>query len=85
MAPVGASGPVTINKVWQHGGGRNKAKGGKSVLHCCLRLSNQGLSVSKNESGLPFPLPRNLPSPGIELCLLHWQADSLPLSHWGRL
>ena len=20
---------------------------------------------------------------GLNLCLLHWQADSLPLSHWG--
>ena len=24
-----------------------------------------------------------LPRPGMELCLLHWQADSLPLSHQG--
>ena len=24
------------------------------------------------------------PRPGIKLCLLHRQADSLPLSHWGR-
>ena len=24
------------------------------------------------------------PGPGIKLCLLHRQADSLPLSHWGR-
>ena len=27
-------------------------------------------------SGLPFPPPRDLPSPGVEL---PWQADSLPL------
>ena len=32
-------------------------------------------------SGLPFPPPGDLLNPGIELCLLHWQADSLPLSH----
>ena len=37
-------------------------------------------------SGLPFPSPRDLSNPGIEtvspaLRLLHWQADSLPLSH----
>ena len=35
--------------------------------------------------GLPFPTPGDLPDPGIEfpsLHLLHWQADSLPLSHW---
>ena len=40
-------------------------------------------------NGLPFPSPRDLPDPGIfltqgwHLCLLHWQADSLPLSHQG--
>ena len=36
-------------------------------------------------SGLPFPPPGDLPDPGSNLsllCLLHWQADSLPLSHW---
>ena len=35
-------------------------------------------------SGLPFPLPGDLPDPGIKLNpyllnLLHWQADYLPL------
>ena len=24
-----------------------------------------------------------LPDQGSNLCLLHWQADSLPMSHWG--
>ena len=32
-------------------------------------------------SGLLFPLPGDLPNPGIQLGLLRWQADSLPLSH----
>ena len=34
-------------------------------------------------SGLSFPPLRDLPNPGIKptLCLLHGQADSLPLSH----
>ena len=32
-------------------------------------------------SGLPFPSAENLPDPGIEPSLLHWQADSLPLYH----
>ena len=27
----------------------------------------------------------NLPDQGLNLCLLHWQADSLPLSHQGTL
>ena len=33
--------------------------------------------------GLPFPFPGDLHYPGMELRLLHWQADSLPLSHLG--
>ena len=33
-------------------------------------------------SGL-FPSPEDLPNAGINLCLLHWQVDSLPLSHLG--
>ena len=33
-------------------------------------------------SALPFPFPGDLPDSGI-LCLLHWQADSLPLRHLG--
>ena len=37
----------------------------------------------KNWRGLPFPFPGTLPNPGIELHLLHWQADSLLLSHQG--
>jgi len=35
-------------------------------------------------SGLPFPIPGDLPDPGIDPCLLHllqWQVDSLPLRH----
>ena len=36
-------------------------------------------------SKLPFLSPGDLPNPGIKplLCLLHWQAYSLPLSHLG--
>ena len=40
-------------------------------------------------SGLPFPSPRDLPDLGIKLLsaaslsLLHWKADSLPLSNLG--
>ena len=39
-------------------------------------------------SGLLFPSPGNLPEPGMEstsfrlVRRLHWQADSLLLSHW---
>ena len=35
-------------------------------------------------SGLPFPLPRDLPNPGIETVPPEspaWQVDSLPLGH----
>ena len=38
-------------------------------------------------SGLSCPPPGDLPDPGIELhllCLLHWQAGSLPLAPTGR-
>ena len=34
----------------------------------------------KNTSKMPFPAPGGQPRPP---CLLHWQADSLPLSHLG--
>ena len=42
----------------------------------------------ENWSGLPIPTPGDLPNPGIKLtslasCLLHWQVDSLSLSHQG--
>ena len=36
-------------------------------------------------SGLPFPSPGDLPSPGMELASPAWQEDSLPLSHLGSL
>ena len=35
-------------------------------------------------SELPFPSPGDLPDPGIESSLLHWQAGSLPPSHPGN-
>ena len=34
-------------------------------------------------SGLTFPSPEDLPNLGIEMHLLHWQVDSLPLSTQG--
>ena len=46
-----------------------------------------GLSQQEYWSGLPFPAPKDLPHSGTEpasLCLLHWQAESLPLSHLGN-
>ena len=45
-----------------------------------------GFSRQGNWSGLPFSSPRDLPDPEIKpvlLCLLHWWADPLPLSHLG--
>ena len=48
-----------------------------------------GLSRQEYWSGLPFPPPRDLPDPGIDPCLFHWQVDFffffffLPLSHLG--
>ena len=35
-------------------------------------------------SGLPFPFPEDLLDQRSKPCLLHWQANSSPLSHQGR-
>ena len=46
-----------------------------------------GLSRQKYWSELSCPPPGDLPNPGIKpasLCLLHWQADSLPLVPPGK-
>ena len=43
--------------------------------------SVQGSFQQEYWSGLPFPPPGDLPDPGSLLCLLQWQADSLPLTH----
>ena len=39
--------------------------------------------ISQQESwcGWPFPSPRDLQDQGVNLCLLHWQAGPLSLSH----
>ena len=63
-----------------------------SVAQLRLTLSNPmdcgpqaplstGFSRQEYWSGLPSPPPGDLPKPGIHL--LHWQANSLPLSHPG--
>ena len=66
------------------------------LLHSCLTLGDpmncsltgssvHGLSRQEYWSGLPFPLPGDLPISGIEpasLCLLRQQAGSLPPHHW---
>ena len=67
-----------------------------SCDHCCVTLwtlacqapLSVGFSRQEYWSGLPCPLPGDLPDPGIEpvsLTLLPWQVDSLPLSHQGSL
>ena len=43
----------------------------------CQAPLSMGFSRQEYWTGLPFPIPSN-PHP---LCLLHWQADSLPLCH----
>ena len=69
------------------------------VYHVCSVVFNSlqlhgarqaplSMDFSRQEywSGLSFPTPGDLPDTGIKprsLCLLHWQADSLPLSHLG--
>ena len=47
---------------------------------------SMGLSRQEYWSQLAFPLQGDLPDSGWNLgflCLLHWQVDSLPLSHLG--
>ena len=45
-----------------------------------------GFSRQEYWTGLSCPPPGDLPDPGMEpassYCLLHWQVDSLPPSHW---
>ena len=43
-----------------------------------------GLPRQEYWSGWPSSTPGDLPDPRIEPALLHWQADSLPLSHLGN-
>ena len=48
---------------------------------------SMGFSRQEYWSGLPCPPPGDLPNPGIEpglLCLLHWQAGSLPSAPPGK-
>ena len=44
---------------------------------------SMGFSWQKYWSGLPFFLQGIFPTQGLNLCLLHWQVDSLPLNHHG--
>ena len=46
---------------------------------------SMGFSRQEYWSGLSCPPPGDLPHPGIEPASPAWQADSLPLSHWGSL
>ena len=45
---------------------------------------SMGFSRQEYWSGLPFPLQGIFLTQELNPCLLHWQADSLPLSHQGR-
>ena len=42
-----------------------------------------GFFRQEYRSGLPFPPPGDLADPGSKPEFPAWQADSLPLSHWG--
>ena len=46
-------------------------------------LLSMGFFRQEYWSGLPFSSSGDLLNQGSNLCLLHWQADSLPLSHLG--
>ena len=51
----------------------------------CLAPLSVGFPRQKYCSGLPSPSLGDLPIQGWTWCLLYWQVDSLPLSHWGSL
>ena len=51
------------------------------VRQACLSM---GFSRQEYCSGLPCPPPGDLPGPGVEPCLLHWQTGSLPLVPPGK-
>ena len=54
-------------------------------MDCSLSGSSVlGISQQEYWSGLSHPPLRDLPTQGSNLCFLHWQADSLPLSHLGN-
>ena len=58
----------------------------KSCPTLCDPMDCSPPGSSVHEDSLPFPSPGDLADPGIELMslrLLHWQADSFPLSHLG--
>ena len=46
-------------------------------------LLSMGFPRQEYWSGLPFSPAGDLPDPGIKPRSPAWQADSLPLSHWG--
>ena len=52
----------------------------------CQAVLSMGFRRQEYWSGLPFPPPEDLPNPGIKpmsSAAPAFQADSLPLSHWG--
>ena len=54
------------------------------TVSCQTPLSMK-FSGQEYENEFPFPTPGDLPDRGVKLCLLcllHWQADSLPLTTW---
>ena len=48
----------------------------------CQASLSMGFSRQEYWSGQPFPSPEDFPTQGSNPCLLHWQADSLPLSYF---
>ena len=51
----------------------------------CQAPLSMGFSRKEYWGGLPFPSPEDVPTQGSNSRLLHWLADSLPLSYLGGL
>ena len=81
----GASPPNKSVCVLSHFSGASLQRHGlQPIRFLCL----WGLSRQEYWSQLPCPLPEDLLTQGSKLqllCLLHWQADSLPLATWEAL
>ena len=79
--------PTRLLHPWDFSGKRIRSVTCNSLQPHGLQTHQAPLSMGfpRQEywSGLPFPSSEDLPNQGSNLCLLHWQADSLLLSHQG--
>ena len=81
----GTEEPGGLPSMGSHRVGHNWSDLAAAAVAACQAPLSMEFSRQKYCSGLPFPSPGQLPNLGMNPGLLHWQADSLPLSHEGSL